>query len=79
MGGLQRAGLRMASIAAAPVAWWFRRRLENFEPRSSRVLDEPDADLMAGVFLKDRDASVTTTFRDADYLRLEVPRRTVSR
>lgn len=67
-GPITKAWLRLAALAAEPMAWVYRRRVERFEPRFSRIVEDPSAGELAEVFHRGEDPRVATTFRDADYL-----------
>jgi hypothetical protein len=66
--GNNRTGLRLAALAAEPIAKLARRRLEKFEPRVSRILGVLDVEVLVDVFSRTPADQSTTTFRDAEYL-----------
>jgi hypothetical protein len=66
--GVARAAEYLAAIGAIPFAKLLRTRLERFQPRYSRPVDRPQPEELAAVFSEGSDATVTTTFRDAEYL-----------
>ena len=74
-----RKGVALRSVAqlASPIAWFYRGWLKRYEPTSAQVLEKPEAEALAAIFLRYRDGWVTTN-RSADYIRwryLESPYR----
>jgi hypothetical protein len=69
--------VRCAAQLARPAAWLYRRWLERYEPVSAQILEEPEAESLAAIFLRQRDGWITTN-RSADFIRwryLESPHR----
>jgi hypothetical protein len=71
---VQRVKDKLAQLAAfgvsEPYLRWRRARLANYTPVTARRITEPDADRLAGVFMRhNKPAQVMTMYRDADYLR----------
>ncbi len=67
--GARGFALRTAARLAWPISHRLRRRALRYRPTSARRLESPDADQLAGIFEDHHDRGVTTTHRNADYLR----------
>lgn len=68
--GLQGTLLRTAAAAATPFASLLRGALGRYNPVSARRVDQPDAHVLANVFIRhNANAPVVTTYRDADYIK----------
>lgn len=77
VGGGKGLALRCAAQLARPAAWLYRRWLERYKPASAQILEEPEAESLAAIFLRHRGGWITTN-RSADFIRwryLESPHR----
>ena len=67
--GFRGAALRFAALALSPLAALYRLRVTSYRPRSARVVEVVDYELLSRVAEENLDPSVVTTWRDAAYLR----------
>ena len=71
---IRRVTDKLTQLAARGLSWplfqWRRSRLARYTPVTARRVLEPDADMLAGVFMRhNAPKQVMTMYRDADYLR----------
>jgi len=69
--------LRYLATLTKPAAWLYRRRLEQYQATSARILEQPEAEFLANIFLKYRNGMITTN-RTPDFIQwryLESPHR----
>jgi len=76
--GLRHVLLRSAGQALEPAAALLRHRLGRYEPRTARLVQQPDLGQWADVFARYKPNGLATTDRDRDFIRwrfLESPYR----
>jgi GNAT superfamily N-acetyltransferase len=76
--GMKGRLLQASAALLEPLAAGWRWRLKRHRPATVRRLDDPDPEVLASVFERHRSSQVTTTWRDADFLRwrfMEAPYR----
>jgi GNAT superfamily N-acetyltransferase len=77
-GGMKGRALKGMATLLEPLAAVWRWRLKRHTPTTARRLNDPDPAYLASIFERYRSSRITTTWRDADFLRwrfLEAPYR----